>query len=255
MLVLDAAIGTERSAQQRIPTARRFDLDGDMSDTSSALPHTLPDVAEFTAACQALGIHPYHHIVIYDPQGIYSSARARWMLITAGHQRVSVLNGGLPAWVAAGNETTAWEDDGPVAEGSFIACPFADAVVSIDDVRRILEDRTAVVLDARSRGRFTGIEPEPREGLRAGHMPGAHNLPFTDLLDEGRMRDLAEIRERFENVAGEQAAVVVSCGSGVTACVVGLAAELLGRPVRLYDGSWSEWGLPQGPPVAQGPQP
>ncbi|QEV99420.1 sulfurtransferase [Microbacterium caowuchunii] len=247
LIVLDTAAG-----DVRIPGARRFDLDGVMSDADSPIAHTLPSAVAFTEACQALGIHRRSRVVVYDPRGIFSSPRARWMLITAGHPCVSILDGGLPAWIAAGHATEPWDESPSPTPGDFVAQPFGSAVVPRDEVERVLEDGSATVLDARSRGRFAGIEPEPREGLRPGHMPGSVNLPFTELLDDGRLRPLPELRARFEEAAGTDGPVVVSCGSGVTACVIGLVAELLDRPVRLYDGSWSEWGLPDGPPVARG---
>lgn len=253
LVILDAAIGPARKVKHRIVSARRFDIDHVMSNMDSDLPHTLPDRETFTAACQQLGIGPDNHIVVYDPQGTYSSPRARWMLNAAGHKQVSVLNGGLPAWQAAGGPVEPWSMmREPVQQGSFIATAFADAVVSADEVKHIIADRSATVIDARSRGRFIGIEPEPRNGLRSGHIPGSINLPFTKLLSNGKLRHPADLRTEFISAAVPAGPVVVTCGSGVTACIIGLAAELLGRSARLYDGSWSEWGRPGAHQVAIG---
>ncbi|GAA4912979.1 rhodanese-like domain-containing protein [Streptomyces coeruleoprunus] len=443
LVVLDASVGAHRGAARRIPGARPFDIDGPLSDPASPLPHTMPDAARFTRELRALGVNDADTVVVYDAVGIYSSARAWWMLRAMGFDRATVLDGGLPAWEAAGlpaeeaarpvgeaarpvgeavrpvgdgawpvgaavrpvaaavrqgaeaarsrgqaarpggeavrpGEDGAWpvgaavrlavgavrqgaeaarsggqaarpgaeaarpvgeavrpggdgawpvgaavrpvaeavrqgaeaarsggqaarpggdavrpvgaavrqgaeaarsggqavrpggggarpggdavrpgedgapagEDAGPSAAGrlgDFTARARAGLLVGADEVARALADPDAVVLDARARDRFTGAAPEPRPGLRGGHMPGAANLPFGDLQRDGRMRPRAELRELFEAAAGGRERLVVSCGSGVTACVLALGAELAGYgDLAVYDGSWSEWGLPSG---------
>lgn len=241
LLVLDASVGPEREESRRIPGARRFDLDGEMSDLTTGLPHSLPTPEVFTENCRRLGISPHTRVVVYDAAGIFSSPRARWMLRTAGHERTSVLDGGLPAWVAAGLDTEPWTDDAPPEPGTFTARPFAPHVVDLAQVERLLDDSGTAVVDARSRGRFAGTDPEPRPGIDSGHMPGSVNLPFTDLLEDGRFRSSEQLVAAVESTVAPGQELVVSCGSGVTACVVALAAEVAGTEARLYDGSWSEW--------------
>ncbi|MGW7414333.1 sulfurtransferase [Streptomyces sp. NPDC054863] len=247
-VVLDASVGAHRRKGPWIPGARIFDIDGEMSDHGAGLPpHTMPEIDQFAARVRALGIGSDDRVVVYDAVGIYSSARAWWMLRALGFDRVAVLDGGLPGWLAAGLPVVEDEPVGrvPHTEGEFEVRERAGAFVGRDEVRAALEGGRSVVLDARSRGRFAGTEPEPRAGLRGGHMPGAVNLPFGELQDgQGRMRPAAELREVLRELAGEERPLVVSCGSGVTACVLALGAELAGRTdVSVYDGSWSEWGL------------
>lgn len=251
VVVLEAVVGTLPAAALRIPGSRRADLDASLSDGSSDLPHTLPDPDALGAALRDLGVDADDRVVVYDAHSVYASARVRWMLTTAGHRNVSVLDGGLPAWVAAGLPTEA--ADAPradVAPGDFVPRPADDAVVDADEVQRLLDTGAAVLVDARSDGRFAGRDAEPRPGLRGGHVPGSVNLPFTDLLDDGLLRPVDELRAALDAVAGADVPLLVSCGSGVTACVVGLAAELAGRPYRVYDGSWADWGRPGERPVA-----
>ncbi|MEV5574094.1 sulfurtransferase [Spirillospora sp. NPDC052269] len=253
LVVLDASVGTHRaSGAGRIPGARRFDIDGAMSDHASPVPHTMPGAEQFTEEMRALGVNSDDTMVVYDAAGIYSSARAWWMLRAMGFDRVAVLDGGLPAWIAAGHPTEE-HDSAPVGRGDFTARPRDGWFVDADEVATALDDPERAVLDARSAGRFEGTAPEPRDGLRGGHMPGSVSLPFTGLQDDGRMLPPDDLRERFARAAGGRERLVVSCGSGVTACVLALGAELAGyRDVTVYDGSWSEWGLPSGRPVQTG---
>ncbi|WP_175410995.1 sulfurtransferase [Streptomyces sp. TRM64462] len=279
LVVLDASVGAHRGVARRIPGARCFDIDGSLSDPGSPLPHTMPDADRFTEELRALGVDDTSTVVVYDAAGVYSSARAWWMLRAMGFDRAAVLDGGLPAWEAAAGAPV--EDAAPArsapVRGGFTARPRPGLLVGSGEVARALEDPAALVLDARTRGRFTGTAPEPRPGLRGGHMPGAVNLPFGDVLGgDGRMRHPAELRARFAEAATAGAGtgpgpgagadadtgagagadagagpgagperLVFTCGSGVTACVLALAAELAGyRDLSVYDGSWSEWGLP-----------
>lgn len=246
LVVFDASVGAQRGAGRRIPGARPFDLDGDLSDHDAPAPHTMPAPARFGAAMRDLGIDDTDTVVVYDGAGLYSSARAWWMLRAMGFERVAVLDGGLPAWTAAGLPV---EDTGPAYDGprgSFTARPRPGLLVDAAAVAAALADPAAVVLDARTRERFAGTAPEPRPGLRGGHMPGALNLPFGDLQrDGGLMRPAGELREAFQALAGDRERLYFSCGSGVTACVLALGADLAGyRQLAVYDGSWSEWGLP-----------
>ncbi|MGW1229652.1 sulfurtransferase [Streptomyces sp. NPDC002530] len=243
--VFDASVGAHRGAPARIPGARPFDLDGALSDPASPLPHTMPDAARFTREMRALGLHDGDTAVVYDAAGLYSAARAWWMLRAMGFDRVAVLDGGLPGWTAAGLPTEEGVPDGPPARGDFTAVPRPGLFVDAEEVAAALTDPAAAVCDARSRERFRGTAPEPRPGLRGGHMPGAVNLPFTEVQHEGRMRPAAELRALFDALAPGRSRLLFSCGSGVTACVPALAAALAGRGgAAVYDGSWSEWGLP-----------
>ncbi|MFF9688929.1 sulfurtransferase [Streptomyces sp. NPDC014623] len=252
-VVLDASVGAHREAGRRIPGARCFDIDGAMSDHAVPLPHTMPRAEGFTGEMRALGVDGTDTVVVYDTAGIYSSARAWWMLRAMGFDRAAVLDGGLPAWEAAGFPVEDLAPGGAGRTGDFTARPRPGALAGSDAVVEALADPRTAVLDARSRERFTGTAPEPRPGLRGGHMPGAVNLPFGEVQRDGRMLPAEELRTVFEASAGSRKRLVVSCGSGVTACVLALGAELAGySEVSVYDGSWSEWGLPSELPVVTG---
>lgn len=239
--VLDASPTDARDDAVTIAGAAHFDIDGPLS-ADDPLPHTMPSAAQFEREVRRLGVRAGAPIVVYDALGLWSSPRARYMFRAMGHDDVAVLDGGLPAWREAGFETVAAVEH---PEGDFVAAPRAGMIIGQDETRRALADGVPV-LDARSAGRFAGTDPEPRPGLRGGHMPGATSLPFTEILRDGRMLPVAELEQRFPDVDR----TVFTCGSGMTACILALGAELAGRQgLQVYDGSWSEWGLPDGPPV------
>ncbi|THA81089.1 sulfurtransferase [Streptomyces sp. A0592] len=256
LVAFDASVGAHGAAGRRIPGARPFDLDGVLSDHAASAPHTMPGPGGFTEALRTLGLHDTDTVVVYDGAGVYSSARAWWMLRAMGFDRAAVLDGGLPAWTAAGLPV---EDAAPAyggPRGSFTARPRPGLLVDAEAVAAALSDPAAAVLDARTRERFEGTAPEPRPGLRGGHMPGAVSLPFGELQrPDGLMRPAPELRAAFEAAAGGRERLRFSCGSGVTACVLALGADLAGyRDLAVYDGSWSEWGLPSPlRPVVTGP--
>ncbi|MEV7415895.1 sulfurtransferase [Streptomyces sp. NPDC089919] len=255
LVVLDASVGAHRDAGRHIPGARPFDIDGALSDHTGPLPHTMPGAEAFTEAVRALGVDDHSTVVVYDAAGIYSSARARWMFKAMGFDNVAVLDGGLPAWEAAGLPVEPGPPGPAPRRGGFTARPRPGLLVGAAEVAAALAEPGAAVLDARTRGRFAGTEPEPRPGLRAGHMPGARSLPFGELQDpDGRMLPAPRLREAIEAAAGPSERLYFSCGSGVTACVLALAAELAGYDdLSVYDGSWGEWGLPGPLPVVEGP--
>jgi thiosulfate/3-mercaptopyruvate sulfurtransferase len=227
-----------------IPGAVFFDID-EISDTDSPYPHMLPSPEKFSSRARRLGLGDGNRIVIYDGGGAArSAARVWWMFKVFGHRDVVILDGGLHKWRQEGRGT---EDIAPMPrERHFTARVNSVIVREIDDIRRIVDKRSSQILDARSKGRFDGRDPEPRAGLRSGHMPGAINLPNGSLFDSetGTFKNPDELRKLFAEAGLDLAKpVVTTCGSGVTAANLFIALKLVdAKDVALYDGSWSEWG-------------
>jgi thiosulfate/3-mercaptopyruvate sulfurtransferase len=237
-----------------IPGAVFFDVDA-VSDHNDSRPHMFPDAAQFGRDVSALGISSGDTVVAYDSGGWVAAPRAWWMFLSFGHSKVKVLDGGLKKWLREGRPT----HSGKVTPkpGKFQAKFDASFIRSQQQLVGNLDTRAEQVIDARPRGRFEGTVAEPRAGLRSGHIPGSRSVPYGELFDAatGAMKPLDELRKLFAGAGVDMAKpIVTSCGSGVSALVVTLALYRLGvRGSGLYDGSWSEWGLPDGPPLATGP--
>ena len=235
-----------------IPGARFFDID-DISDHRSELPHMVPPVEKFLSRMRAMGVGDGHQVVIYDGAGLFSAARVWWLLKLMGHTDVAVLDGGFPKWKADGHPT---EDMPPIIR---------DRHMMVRRQNHLVKDVTQVaaasklgdheIIDARAPGRFRGDEPEPREGLRSGHIPGSKNVYFHSLLSQdGTLKDPDALRAIFQAAGVDLAKpAITSCGSGVTAAVLNLALTQMGKTDHaLYDGSWAEWGQFPTVPVATG---
>ncbi len=225
-----------------IPGARFFDID-EISDGRSALPHMVPPVEKFMSRMRAMGVGDGHQIVVYDGAGLFSAARVWWLFRLMGKTDIAVLDGGFPKWVAEGREV---EDLPPVLRDRHITVQRqAHLVRDVTQVAAASKLADHTIIDARPPARFKGTAPEPREGLRAGHIPGSKNVFFRDLLNaNGTMKPVAEMREIFNDAGADLTKpVITTCGSGVTAAVLSLALERIGnRNHALYDGSWAEWG-------------
>jgi thiosulfate/3-mercaptopyruvate sulfurtransferase len=240
-------------AAGHIPGAVFFDIDG-VADHTTDLPHMLPTPQAFATAARRLGVEPGSTIVVYDSVGVFSAPRVWWSFRAMGHDKVFVLDGGLKRWLAEGRALEAGWRDPP--HGEFKAHARPALVADLGQVRGIVAAGSPQLVDARSASRFRGEAPEPRPGLREGHMPGAKNVPWSSIIaDDGSLAAPDVLRAAFEAGGVDLAApIVTTCGSGITAALLAIGLARLGRDdVAVYDGSWSEWGALPDTPVATGP--
>jgi thiosulfate/3-mercaptopyruvate sulfurtransferase len=249
----EAKDGKTEFLRAHIPGARFFDID-QIADTETDLPHMVPTPGRFTALMRGLGVSNTSRVVFYDQKGLASAARGWWLMTLFGHDEVAVLDGGLPKWLRE-KRPTGDGTAGAAVPGGFVADFRARQLRGIGDMLRNVLSRDELVLDARPAGRFTGEVPEPRAGMRSGHIPGSASLPYTDLLHaDGTFRPAGEVRQRLEDAGVDGARpIVTSCGSGVTACILTLGLRIAGfKDGAVYDGSWTEWGGRSDTPIKVG---
>jgi thiosulfate/3-mercaptopyruvate sulfurtransferase len=242
--------GREEYDASHIPGAVYFDIDA-ISDPDSSLPHMMPTAEAFAAAVGAMGIGNDHRVIVYDADGLFSAPRVWWMFRAFGHDNVAVMTGGFTAWKNAGNPVTA-EVPSPAAE-TFNAQLNAEMVRSKAQISANLDSGAELVLDARAASRFAGKDPEFRPGVQPGHIPGSGNLPYGEIVDAetGTFTSSTDLRNAFDatGATGVQP-VITTCGSGITACILGLGMHLIGRDNwAIYDGSWTEWGGSDDTPI------
>lgn len=258
--ILDASMympGSDRNARAEyaeghIPGARFFDID-EISDSRSDLPHMAPPIEKFMSRMRAMGVGDGHQVVVYDGAGLFSAARVWWLFKLMGQNDVAVLDGGLPKWVAEGREL---EDMPPIIRDRHMTVRRqAHLVKDVTQVSAASKLRDQEIIDARSSGRFRGEEPEPRPGMRGGHIPGSKNVHYASLLNgDQTMKSPEDTRAIFEAAGVDLSKpAITTCGSGVTAAILSLAMARMGKDDHsLYDGSWSEWGMFPTVPVATG---
>lgn len=250
IVILDASIpkvsntANESNALSKIQIkgARFIDLKNIFSESDAEFPNTMLSENEFSKVVRSFGINSDSAIIVYDEFGIYSSARAWWMFKAMGHDNVAVLDGGLPEWMIAGFEVEKkilYSGGKGNFEGKYNQLLFRD----FNDILEIISQKNSLIIDARAEERFRGLIAEPRVGLRRGHIPTSVNLPYATLIRDHKMLDENEISSKFSKMIEKNESVIFSCGSGITACILALGAEMIGvKNISVYDGSWTEWG-------------
>jgi len=248
LIILDASQEENKAGLKtnfdsiQIVNARRFDIKNIFSDASSCYPNTLLSPEAFEIECRKLGINKTSKLVVYDNLGVYSSPRVWWMFKVMGYKDIAVLDGGLPDWLALGGRTES-RGEKQFLKGSFEVDFQIEQVRDFQFIKKNLTIQNALVIDARSADRFNGIVSEPRNGLRSGNIPNSINIPFQNVLEKGKFKSEKELQILFNTFDIKNIPLVFSCGSGLTACIVLLACELvLENEKAVYDGSWAEWG-------------
>ena len=244
--------GRDEFDKSHIPGARHFDIDK-VAEQDCDLPHMLPSAAEFSRHARKLGLTNHNMIVIYDTGGVRAAARAWWMFRTFSHDRVRILDGGMERWLREGRPTT--HEATTIQQGHFTALRQPHHRATKEDVLNAIETGSAQIIDARGIPRFRGDEDEPREGVRSGHMPSAKNLPYFRLFtDDGTFETASDVARHFLDAGVDfEKPIITTCGSGVTACILAFCLNMIGKEdVRVYDGSWVEWGSDHTLPLAKG---
>jgi len=239
LILLDASATFDPS--NTIRGALHFDIKNVFSDTKSPYPNTFPTKDTFEKECQQLGINTHSHLIVFDDKGIFTSPRVWWMFKTMGHDKVSVLDGGLPYWHSLGFATGAFRT-ATVGKGTFKATLSKENISFYEQIIANIDTQACQIIDARSQGRFKGTAPEPREHIKSGHIAQAINLPYTEVLDTDRFKSKEDLKAIFQNHKFSDKPLIFSCGSGITACIILLAYHIAsGSMGSVYDGSWTEW--------------
>ena len=248
LVILDASPRENKSSlipeftNIQIKGALQFDMEKVFLDKENPIPNMMPNEKVFEVECRKLGINNDSFIVVYDNLGVYTSPRVWWMFKAMGHSKIAVLDGGLSAWKNA-NFPTETIGNNKNFSGNFTANYQSDLVVDSAVLLKNIASKKMLVVDARSKERFSGLSPEPRENMASGHIPNSLNLPFEKVLHQGKMKSKKELKEIFKNLNNKNKPLAFTCGSGITACIILLASELIAENKNvLYDGSWAEWG-------------
>ena len=247
LVILDASMDnpvnkSDQTESGIIKNAVRFDFSNDIVDKDASAPNTMPNKAIFQQKVQALGINNDSLVVVYDKQGLFSAARAWFMFKSMGFNTVAILKGGFPAWRAAGQSSTD-EYQAVKQQGNFTVLQNHNLFVDKQYVLNAINNERSQLVDARGYGRFSGQESEPRAGMRSGHIPNSLNLHYASLLEDGQLFSKEKLETIFAELVPSPDEFIFSCGSGVTACILALAADIAGfKNLKVYDGSWSEWG-------------
>lgn len=247
LLILDASmpkVGASNSGfnSEIIPNARFFDIKNNFSNTSAEFPNTLPSLEQFQNEARKLGVNADSAIVVYDTIGIYSSSRAWWLFKVFGHDNVAVLDGGLPEWKKH-NFQVENEFKKNYSKGNFVAKLNSKLMTDFEGIQNYSNSKQALIIDARSANRFEGKITEPRTGLRSGTIPNSVNLPYAELINDTKMKPVAQLQHLFYSLSERDKILVFSCGSGITACNLALGATVAGyKNLIVYDGSWTEYG-------------